>query len=80
MIYQNLSNSTTSMGGLMSYPNGHSFPLEFVRLISDKTAVGRLPITDMLVHWFIGVQQGTGTSDPTTYKMHSQSNRWNILM
>ncbi|XP_009764323.1 monooxygenase 1-like [Nicotiana tabacum] len=54
----------SAIRGLTSYPNGHSFPLEFVRLISDKTAVGRLPITDMLVHWFIGVQQGTDTIFP----------------
>lgn len=54
----------SAIRGLTSYPNGHSFPLEFVRLISGKTAVGRLPITDKLVHWFIGVQQGTDTIFP----------------
>lgn len=54
----------SAIRGLTSYPNGHSFPLEFVRLISGKIAVGRLPITDKLVHWFIGVQQGTDTIFP----------------
>lgn len=51
---------TCAIRGLTSYPNGHSFPLEFVRLIVGQTAVGRLPITDKLVHWFVSVQQGTG--------------------
>ncbi|XP_059308523.1 monooxygenase 1-like isoform X1 [Lycium ferocissimum] len=55
---------TSAIRGLTSYPNGHSFPLEFVRLITGKTAVGRLPITDKLVHWFIGVQQGTDAKFP----------------
>ncbi|KAK4373206.1 hypothetical protein RND71_008590 [Anisodus tanguticus] len=55
---------TSAIRGLTSYPNGHSFPLEFVRLITGKTAVGRLPITDKLVHWFVGVQQGTDAMFP----------------
>ncbi|KAL3370671.1 hypothetical protein AABB24_007628 [Solanum stoloniferum] len=50
--------------GLTSYPNGHSFPLEFARLIIGQTAVGRLPITDKLVHWFVAVQQGTDAKFP----------------
>lgn len=51
---------TCVIRGLTSYPNGHSFPVEFVRLIIGQTAVGRLPITDKLVHWFVSVQQGIG--------------------
>ncbi|XP_055802121.1 monooxygenase 1-like [Solanum dulcamara] len=55
---------TCAIRGLTSYPNGHSFPLEFVRLIIGQTAVGRLPITDKLVHWFVAAQQGTDAKFP----------------
>ncbi|XP_015170254.1 LOW QUALITY PROTEIN: 3-hydroxybenzoate 6-hydroxylase 1-like [Solanum tuberosum] len=55
---------TCSIRGLTSYPNGHSFPLEFVRLIIGQTEVGRRPITDKLVHWFVAIQQGTDAKFP----------------
>ncbi|KAH0716639.1 hypothetical protein KY290_012826 [Solanum tuberosum] len=55
---------TCAIRGLTSYPNGHSFPLEFVRVIIGQTAVGRLPITDKLVHWFVSIQQGIDAKFP----------------
>ncbi|XP_009618248.1 monooxygenase 1-like [Nicotiana tabacum] len=54
----------SAIRGLTSYPNGHSFPLEFVRLISGQTKFGRLPINDKLVHWFINVHHGTDSKFP----------------
>ncbi|CAN4075649.1 unnamed protein product [Withania somnifera] len=63
---------TSAIRGLTSYPNGHSFPPEFVRLIVDQTAVGRLPITDKLVHWFVGVQQCTDAKFPQDTELIKQ--------
>ncbi|XP_016435030.1 monooxygenase 1-like [Nicotiana tabacum] len=59
--------------GLTSYPNGHSFPLEFVRLISGHTKFGILPITDKLVHWFINLHHGTDTKFPQDAELIKQT-------
>ncbi|XP_059650475.1 monooxygenase 1-like [Cornus florida] len=44
--------------GLTTYANGHPFANEFVKMKIGDTFVGRIPITDELVFWFV-VQQWT---------------------
>uniref|UniRef100_A0A0D9YS58 FAD-binding domain-containing protein n=1 Tax=Oryza glumipatula TaxID=40148 RepID=A0A0D9YS58_9ORYZ len=39
--------------GLASYPDGHPFGTEFLTIAGDDLAVGRLPINDHLVHFFL---------------------------
>ncbi|CAI9754252.1 unnamed protein product [Fraxinus pennsylvanica] len=39
--------------GLTSYPNGHAFDHELTRMRRGKILVGRVPITDELVYWFV---------------------------
>ncbi|CAA3001954.1 monooxygenase 1-like [Olea europaea subsp. europaea] len=41
--------------GLTSYPNGHAFDHELTRLRRGKILVGRVPITDTLVYWFVAI-------------------------
>ncbi|KAK9073435.1 hypothetical protein SSX86_007759 [Deinandra increscens subsp. villosa] len=38
--------------GLTTYPNGHPYDNEFIRLIKDNIVVARIPIDDNLVYWF----------------------------
>ncbi|KAL2497565.1 monooxygenase 1 [Abeliophyllum distichum] len=63
--------------GLTNYPNGHAYPHEFTRTRRGKILVGRIPITDKLVYWFV-VQQLTPsdeklTHDPETIKRSTTS-------
>lgn len=44
-----------SVRGLTSYPNGHAFDCEFIRMRRGKISVGRAPITDKLVFWFVAL-------------------------
>ncbi|XAR57472.1 hypothetical protein NMG60_11025628 [Bertholletia excelsa] len=39
--------------GLATYANGHGFPLEFLRMSKNNIFVGRIPVDDKLVHWFV---------------------------
>lgn len=41
-----------AMRGMTSYPSGHSFGHEFVRIRKNRTMMGRVPINDKLVFWF----------------------------
>ncbi|XP_043711236.1 monooxygenase 1-like [Telopea speciosissima] len=41
------------VGGLTNYPNGHGFSNEFLRIRGNHMLVGRLPIDDKLVYWFV---------------------------
>ncbi|CAI9757794.1 unnamed protein product [Fraxinus pennsylvanica] len=64
--------SLLAVRGLTNYPNGHVYPHEFTRMRTGKISVGRIPISDNLVHWFV-VQQSTQsaenfTHDPETIK------------
>ncbi|CAI9114993.1 OLC1v1015823C1 [Oldenlandia corymbosa var. corymbosa] len=45
--------------GLTNYPDGHCYPPKFFRLRSnqgDASMVGRIPINDKLVYWFVAVK------------------------
>ncbi|KAH7834252.1 hypothetical protein Vadar_014194 [Vaccinium darrowii] len=46
---------TCSVRGLTKYPNGHAFPHEFVRMRRNGVGIGRIPIDDKLVFWFVGL-------------------------
>ncbi|XP_022861495.1 monooxygenase 1-like [Olea europaea var. sylvestris] len=64
--------SLLAVRGLANYPNGHAYPREFTRMRRGKITVGRSPITDNLVYWFV-LQQSTQsdenlTHDPETIK------------
>ncbi|XP_042476302.1 monooxygenase 1-like [Macadamia integrifolia] len=39
--------------GFTTYPNGHGFGNEFVRIRGDHMMAGRLPIDEKLVYWFV---------------------------
>ncbi|KAL2520325.1 monooxygenase 1 [Forsythia ovata] len=52
--------------GLTNYPNGHAFDHELTRMRRDKTLVGRVPITDKLVYWFVA-QQWTPSGEKLTH-------------
>lgn len=41
------------MLGLTSYPHGHPFGTQFLRFAGNGFAVGRLPVTENLVHFFV---------------------------
>ncbi|XP_043696448.1 monooxygenase 1-like isoform X2 [Telopea speciosissima] len=46
--------SLCALRGFTNYPNGHGFNNEFFRIRKNNTTLGRIPIDDKLVHWFIG--------------------------
>ncbi|KAM7511457.1 hypothetical protein LguiB_010332 [Lonicera macranthoides] len=46
----------SAVRGLTNYPDGHSFPNEFVRMRKQGIAIGRTPITDKLVYWFVALR------------------------
>lgn len=39
--------------GFTNYPNGHGFPQELLRIKIGNVLVGRLPLADNLVFWFV---------------------------
>lgn len=39
--------------GFTSYPQGHMFGTEFLRLEGDDFSLGQIPVTDNLVHFFV---------------------------
>ncbi|XP_043711237.1 monooxygenase 1-like [Telopea speciosissima] len=39
--------------GFTNYPNGHGFGNEFLRIRGDHMLLGRLPIDDKLIYWFV---------------------------
>ncbi|KAJ4965295.1 hypothetical protein NE237_017144 [Protea cynaroides] len=46
--------SLCAVRGFTNYPNGHGFSNEFVRLRKNNITLGRIPVDDKLVHWFVG--------------------------
>ncbi|KAL2520326.1 monooxygenase 1 [Forsythia ovata] len=58
--------SLLAVRGLTNYPNGHAYPHEFTRTRRGKILVGRIPITDKLVYWFV-VQQLTPSDEKLTH-------------
>lgn len=45
--------STCVARGFTKYRNGHPFPREFVMMSRGQVQLGRIPMTDKLVYWFV---------------------------
>ncbi|KAJ1426493.1 hypothetical protein SESBI_10236 [Sesbania bispinosa] len=45
--------STCVARGFTNYPNGHQFASEFVVMSRGNVQLGRIPVTDKLVYWFV---------------------------
>jgi hypothetical protein len=45
--------STCAARGFTEYPNGHQFPSEFAMISRGQVQLGRIPMTDKLVYWFV---------------------------
>ncbi|KAM1348436.1 hypothetical protein ACFX13_002719 [Malus domestica] len=50
--------------GFTVYAGGHNFGNEFVQVKGDKNTIGRLPVHDNLVYWFVS-HQVHGLQDPS---------------
>ncbi|GJN02833.1 hypothetical protein PR202_ga20220 [Eleusine coracana subsp. coracana] len=50
----------TVLRGFTRYPHGHPFEPEFLRLRGEDFFLGRLPITDDVVHFFVTTPPSTG--------------------
>ncbi|OVA11012.1 Monooxygenase [Macleaya cordata] len=48
--------STWGVRGFTSYPSGHGFSNEVIRMMRDNMIVGRMPVDDNLVYWFVARQ------------------------
>ncbi|KAK9691393.1 hypothetical protein RND81_09G194500 [Saponaria officinalis] len=47
---------TSAVRGLTVYPDGHGYNPEFSRIHKDKLLVGRIPIDEKTVYWFLVLQ------------------------
>ena len=48
--------STCAVRGLTIYPNGHGYAPEFLRARKDNHLVGRIPIDEKAVYWFVVIK------------------------
>jgi len=48
-----ITNHHTVFRGFTRYPHGHPFSTEFLRIRGEEFFVGRIPVTDNLVHFLI---------------------------
>ncbi|XP_041009016.1 monooxygenase 1-like [Juglans microcarpa x Juglans regia] len=48
--------SACALRGFTNYPNGHGLAPEFIRQIKGQALLGRAPVTDTLVFWFVVLQ------------------------
>ncbi|TQE06521.1 hypothetical protein C1H46_007892 [Malus baccata] len=63
--YNSIASSLLSMvRGFTVYAGGHNFGNEFVQVKGDKNTIGRLPVHDNLVYWFVS-HQVHGGQDPS---------------
>ncbi|TVU29678.1 hypothetical protein EJB05_21255, partial [Eragrostis curvula] len=61
----------TVLRGFTRYQHGHPFETEFLRLREDDFFLGRMPITDNMVHFFVGMlnaSQGSTTDYESAVK------------
>ncbi|KAK7263828.1 hypothetical protein RJT34_31425 [Clitoria ternatea] len=60
--------STSVARGFTNYPKGHEYASEFVMMCRDQVQLGRIPVSDTLVYWFItrlwNSQDSTIAKDP----------------
>lgn len=57
---------TSNVRGFTNYPSGHGFSPEFVRINEDHVFLGRIPLNDKLVYWFIA-RPRTPQGNPNYY-------------
>ncbi|XP_021724670.1 uncharacterized protein LOC110691993 [Chenopodium quinoa] len=55
--------TSCAVRGLTFYPNGHGFAPEFLRVRKDKYLVGRIPIDEKTVYWFVVLQWTQGDAE-----------------
>ncbi|XP_057469923.1 monooxygenase 1-like isoform X2 [Actinidia eriantha] len=48
--------ASSAVRGLTNHPNGHGFAHEFVRMRKNNILIGRIPIDDKIVYWFVGLR------------------------
>lgn len=48
--------SACALRGFTNYPNGHGLAPEFIRQIKGQALLGRAPVSDTLVFWFVVLQ------------------------
>ncbi|KAB8933557.1 hypothetical protein FH972_026843 [Carpinus fangiana] len=48
--------SACAVRGFTNYPNGHGFPPDFIRQKKGPILLGRTPVNDTLVFWFVASQ------------------------
>ncbi|MCL7048001.1 hypothetical protein MKW94_004419 [Papaver nudicaule] len=57
--------ASCAVRGFTNYPSGHGFSNEFLRIRKNNIILGRLPVDNNLVHWFVGRPGTTSVSkDP----------------
>ncbi|KAG9143394.1 hypothetical protein Leryth_017774 [Lithospermum erythrorhizon] len=49
--------------GLANYTDGHKLSHEFIRMRRGNAMMGRIPITETLVYWFVGQQLAKSNTD-----------------
>lgn len=59
--------SRSAVRGLTVYPNGHGYAPEFLRLRKEKILIGRIPIDEKTVYWFVVLHWNEGGKLPTIY-------------
>jgi hypothetical protein len=51
--------------GWANYPDGHLFAHEYIRMRKNRTLLGRIPINDKLIYWFVAqLSAPFGKEDP----------------
>ena len=46
----------SAVRGLTNYPKGHGFAHEFVRMRRNNILIGRVPIDDKTIYWFVALR------------------------
>ncbi|CAO2812777.1 unnamed protein product [Amaranthus hypochondriacus] len=69
--------SRSAVRGLTVYPNGHGYAPEFLRLRKEKILIGRIPIDEKTVYWFVVLHWNEGDcemqKDPTSIRQRTLS-------
>lgn len=66
----------TNVRAFTNYPNGHGLEPEFVTISKGNLLLGRIPIDDKLVYWFLARRE---TPQDLTISKDAQKIRWSTL-
>lgn len=56
--------SLSEVRGFTEYPSGHDFNNEFVQVWGENSIIGRIPMDNKLVYWFVTQKMNTkGTQE-----------------